>query len=159
MGYENSAGLNVNNHYGPRDTGPTNGNVKTVGRSYEASVEVDVDVIANGGPLLVTDLEIPAKSVIEDVYVDVSEAFTLTGTTPTILVGTATSEVTNGVVISEAQAEAVAVVDITGTLTGTWAAPLAADTVVGVALGGTTPATSGLLGKAIVTVRYTKAGL
>jgi len=158
MGYENSAGLNVSNHYGPREFGPTNGNVKTVGRSYEVSVEVDPLVLANGGPLLVTDVVIPAKAVIEDVYADVSALFALGGTTPTILVGTDTSEVTNGVVISEAQAEAVGTYDITGTLTGTWAAPLAADTTVGIVLGGTTPTVTAV-GKVIVTIRYTKAGV
>lgn len=155
MAFESNTGLGVNNHYGPRTTGNSAGNVGTEGRSYEASVDIDVATIDNGGPLLV-DLVIPATSVVETVYADVSEVFNLTGTTPTILVGTDTSEVTNGVVISEAQAEAVATYDITGTLTGTWAAPLAADTTVGVALGGSGPDTVGATGMVKVYIKYTK---
>ncbi len=154
MGYEANSGLGVNNHYGPRDTGKTTGVVKTEGRHYEASVDIDPDTINNGGPVLV-DLDIQGAAVIEDVYVEVTEAFALGGTTPTIVVGTDTSEETNGVVISEAQAEATGTYDITGTLTGTWASPLEADTTIGVTLGGDTP-TVGTAGKAKVVIRYTK---
>lgn len=35
MGYENSAGLNVYNHYGPRDSGGTRGIIKTEGYQNE----------------------------------------------------------------------------------------------------------------------------
>lgn len=154
MSFESTSGLGVTNHYGPRDTGKTVGVIKTEGRSYEASIYIDSETIANGGPELV-DITIPASAVIEDVYLEVTEAFALGGTTPTILVGTDTSEVTNGVVIAEAKAEAVATYSLTSTLTGTWAAPLAADTVVGIVLGGTTP-TVGSAGKAKVVIRYTK---
>lgn len=154
MSFENSAGLNVNNHYGPRESGKTVGVVKTEGRVYEASIYIDSETISNGGPLLV-DLKLPDSAIIEDAYVEVTEAFALTGTSPTILVGTDTSEATNGLAISEAQAEAVGTYDVTSTLTGTWASPLAAETTVGVALGGTTPAV-GSAGKAKVIVRYTK---
>lgn len=35
MSYEDSAGLNVNNHYGPRVTGGTRGVFKTEGYQYE----------------------------------------------------------------------------------------------------------------------------
>ena len=154
MSFENSAGLNVNNHYGPRVVSKTVGTIKTEGRTYEASIDIDPDTLNNGGPVLV-DIDIPASSIIEEAYVSVTEAFALGGTTPTILVGTDTSEVTNGLVISEAQAEAVGTYDVTSTLTGTWAAPLAADTTVGIVLGGTTP-TVGTAGKAKVIIKYTK---
>lgn len=40
-GYENSAGLNVSNHYGPRDSGGTLGNIKTEGYQNEFSHNLD----------------------------------------------------------------------------------------------------------------------
>lgn len=154
MSYEDTSGRNVKTQYGPRIVEKGAGTIGTKGRSYEVSIDIDPDVLNNGGPLLV-DVTIPASSTIEDVYYSATEAFALGGTTPTILVGTDTSEVTNGFVVTEAQAEATAPLDLTSTLTGTWAAPLVADTVIGVTLGGTTP-TVGTAGKAKVVIRYTK---
>lgn len=153
-GYVNKAGLGVYNHYGPRDVEKNVGVIKTAGRSYEYSISIDPEVISNGGPYPST-IKIPASSVIEDVYVVVEEAFTLGGTTPTINVGTDSSEGTNGLVISKARAEVAGTYDVTSTLRGTWAAPLAADTTVGVALGGTTP-TITEVGKLRVIIRATK---
>ena len=40
MGYESKTGLNVNNHYGARNTGGTRGIVKTVGTYNEFSTTV-----------------------------------------------------------------------------------------------------------------------
>lgn len=97
---------------------------------------------------------IPVGAVISDVIVQVKEAFSLTGTTPTILIGTQGSEVTNGFVVSEAQAEAVGT--YLPTKVGTWAAPLAAAALVGVALGGTSPVST-LAGKMDILIKYTKA--
>jgi hypothetical protein len=114
-------------------------------------------MVSAGDFALQTDFKLPAGAVVKNVYVEVQEAFVLGGTTPTILLGTDTSEVTNGFVISEAQAEAVATYDVTGTLTGTWAAPLAAETTVGLAMGGTSP-TSTTAGKAKVIVEYVSVG-
>lgn len=155
MPYENSAGLGVMNHYGPRGTGKTAGVVKTEGASNEVSVQVDLAVLANGGPVI-TDVTIPAGSIIEEVYAQVTEAFTLTGTTPTLGIGTDGSEITNGARLSEAQAEATGTYNITSTKAGTWSTALVADTVVGVALGGTTPAATGTAGKVRFVVRYTQ---
>lgn len=154
MGFESNTGLGVSNHYGPRENGPGAGVVGTQGREVEFSVDLTEDVVTNGGPLLV-DFTIPAGAVIESVYLVVTEAFDLGGTTPTILVGTDTTEVTNGFVVSEVQAEALGTYDVTATLTGTWAAPLAAATVVGIVLGGTTPTVVADTGKAKAIVKYT----
>lgn len=41
MSFEDSAGLNVNNHYGPRDSGGTQGNYKTEG--YEGEFVYNLD--------------------------------------------------------------------------------------------------------------------
>lgn len=150
MGFENSSGLGVFNYYGPRDSGKTSGTVKTEGSIVEASIVVDAAMVGGTDP---QELYIPAKAKIIAVYAKVTEAFVLGGTTPTILIGTDTSEVTNGAVVSEAQAEAVGTYDVTATLTGTWAAQLAARTKVGLALGGTSP-TKTTAGKIQFIVRY-----
>ncbi len=151
MSFESNTGLNVNNHYGPRPTGNGVGVIKTEGAYNELSVDVTGEMLNNTfRPTVV----IPAGSLIVEAFVDISEEFDLGGTTPTILVGTATSEVTNGLVVSETLAEAVATTDITSTLTGTWDASLAAATTVGVVLGGTTPTADATVGKGKIVVRY-----
>lgn len=147
----------VNNHYGQREVGGAKGNVKTEGAMNEMVIDFDGLEASNGLFHLGPDLKLPAGAVVEDVYLKVGSAFTLGGTTPTILIGTNGSEVTNGFVISEAQAEAAGTYDVTGTLTGTWASPLAAETTVGIALGGTSP-TSASTGRGKVIIRYAKVG-
>lgn len=142
----------VSNHYGPRDTGKTTGNMRTAGAVNELVLDVDGDMASNEAFVLVVP-KLPAASIIEDVYVDVTEAFVLGGTTPAIEIGTEGSEATNGVTITEAQAEAVGMYDVTSALAGTWAAGLAAETTVGLALSGTSP-TSTSAGKMRVVIRY-----
>ena len=166
MGYETSQfgdGVsttrvsNVNQHFGAKESGGAVGVVKTEGSMNEAVFTFDGSNASDGAFDLATAFQLPAGAVVEDVYVKVTEAFALGGTTPTILLGTNGSEVTNGFVVSEAQAEATGSYDVTSTLTGTWAAPLAAATTVGIALGGTSP-TSTSAGKAKVVVRYAVVG-
>jgi len=153
MGFEANTGLGVNNHYGQRDTGHGIGHIKTEGSVNELVVDVTGDMLNDTFRLPVV---LPVESIFLDAYVDVEEAFVLGGTTPTILVGTSGSEVTNGVVVSETLAEAVGSAAITGTFTGTWSvtAGLAAATTVGVVLGGTTPTATAGVGKARVVIRY-----
>lgn len=142
----------VNNHYGPRTSGKTQGVVKTEGTYNELTFQVDAAMVsAEAFPLLAPKL--PAGAVIKDVTVWVEEAFALGGTTPVIEIGTEGSEATNGFTISEAQAEAAGVFSGTAALSGTWAAPLAAETTVGIDLAGTTP-TVGTAGKMRVTIHY-----
>lgn len=108
------------------------------------------------GDAFLNALSIPVGAVIAEIIVQVKQAFVLGGTTPTILIGTQGSEVTNGFVISQAQAQAIGTYVVTGTKAGTWNAPIAAAAVVGVALGGTTPTvtSAGILD---FYVKYTKA--
>lgn len=155
MGYENSAGLGVSNYYGARDTGKTRGIIKTEGSIVELSVMIEA---ADIGSALYQAPKIPAGALIVGAYAKVSEAFALGGTTPTIDIGTEGSETTNNVALSEAQAEAVGTYDIFSSAAGTWAASLAAETTVGVALGGTTP-TVGAAGKVEVIIQYTQVAV
>ena len=162
MGYETSqfgdqvTGANVlqdvSQHYGAFETGDTSGVAKTEGFRNELTLDLDSSAVEDGVIQLVAPT-IPAGSLIESAVVEVSEAFVMGGTTPVINVGTEGTESTNGLDISEAQAEAVGTYDVTSTLAGTWAAGLAADTVVGVNLGGTTPTVTDA-GKLRVVIKY-----
>lgn len=145
----------VSNHYGARSTGKTVGVVKTEGSSNELSFNIDGTIVGDGSYALLAPT-LPAGAVIEDVYLKVTEAFVLGGTTPVIDIGTEGSEATNGFTITEAQGEAVATYDLTSALSGTWAAPLAADTTVGILLGGGGSNTVTSAGKADVVIRYSK---
>ena len=144
----------VHNQFGPRESKQAQGRVGTEGVMNEISIEFNGTDVGNAAyPLLVP--YIPAGAVIEDVYLKVKEAFVLGGTSPTIEVGTETSEATNGFTITEAQAEAVGTYDLTGALSGTWAAPLAAQTTIGLAQAGTSPTVTSA-GLAEVVIRYAK---
>lgn len=50
MPYEDKAGLNVNNYYGPRDTGGTAGVTRTAGVENEYVMDLDAEGIAVGFP-------------------------------------------------------------------------------------------------------------
>lgn len=142
----------VNNHYGQRDAGQEQGVAPSAGLERELVFDINgTDVGNEAFPLIAPAL--PAKSDILSVYVEVYEAFVLGGTTPVIEIGTEGSEATNGVTISEAQAEAVGLYDVTSALAGTWAAPLAAATTVGIDLAGTSPTVTSA-GKMKVVIKY-----
>lgn len=156
MAYEDSAGLSVNNHYGPRGTqdGVVGGGKLPAAGSVDEIVVYITGEDFDSGTSFDTLATLPAGSTVREVIAEVTEAFALGGTTPTINVGTNTSEDTNyGIELSEAQAEATGTYD--GTPAGTWAAPLAADTAIGVALDGTTPTVT-TAGAAKVVIRYSK---
>jgi len=51
MPYENSAGIGVNNHYGPRVTGGTSGVVRTAGVENEFLKDLDVEGLGFGFPV------------------------------------------------------------------------------------------------------------
>lgn len=149
----------VHNQFGPRDDGGTAGVLKTSGLGEQLIINFNAELYNDGVDTLVA-YTIPAGAVIKAVYVDVEVPFVVTGTTPTVLIGTNGSEVTNGFVATEAIMEASGSANLTATLVGTWGneVPLAVDTVVGIALGGTTPAITDV-GKARFTIVYDRANL
>lgn len=150
---------NVHNQFGSRDTGGTQGVAKVEGITEQLIFNVDTTDFNDGIDSLVAYV-IPAGAVIKAAYVDVEVAAAMTGTTPTVLIGTSGSEATNGLVLSEAIVEGTGTSNVTSTLAGTWDAevPLAADTTIGVALGGTTPTVADG-GKIRVTIVYDRANL
>lgn len=152
MAFEDSAGRNVPTFYGPRlSTEGLVGVLKVEGNLNQFSLEFTGQNITDDVWAIQT-FSIPAGSKVIRAFIEVSEAFVLGGTTPTIDIGTDGSEGTNGFDLTEAQAEAVDVYEET-TFAGTWADRLVADTLVSVALGGSSP-TNTAAGRAKVIIEY-----
>ena len=144
----------VTQHFGQRETGDTHGVAKTEGHINQLVLNLDGTMVGNEAfPLGALPPKLPAKVDIRAVWIDVTEAFVLGGTSPVIEVGTEGSEATNGFTISEAQAEATGIYDVTSALSGTWASPLAAATTVGIDLAGTSPTVTSA-GKLKVVIEY-----
>lgn len=118
MSYENSAGINVFNQYGVRETGGAVG----VETSDDSITRVRVDFTGaslNSG--FVPPVNIPKGALFQGFKLRVDEAFVLTGTTPSVEVGAAGSIATNGVSISETELENVGTKSLTSVGAGTWA--------------------------------------
>lgn len=148
MAFELDTKRGVKNFYGPRTAYEgVVGELPTMGGTKELALEF------SGASYSVTSGILPAGAKVIAAHVEVEEEFVLTGTTPTILIGTDGSEVTNGFVISETQAEAKGLYVITS-FAGTWANMLASNTTVGVAIGGTGGPAVTAAGKMRVVVRY-----
>jgi|DEB0MinimDraft_10_1074344.scaffolds.fasta_scaffold02219_7 hypothetical protein len=149
MAIENTAGLGVNNVYGPRETAEgRSGNLPTSG------VVKELELDFRGDSYDKVSATLPKGAQVIECIAEVVEAFALGGTTPTINVGTSGSAGTNyGIELSEAQAEAAGTTKYDATKAGTWQSVLAAATTVAVELDGTTP-TIGDGGLAKVVIRY-----
>lgn len=148
----------VTNHFGQRDFGNTQGVAKVEGHVSQAVLHFDGDILsAEAFPLNALPPKLPANVVIKSAYVYVDEAFVLGGTSPVVELGTEGSEATNGVSITEAQLEAVGIYDVTAAISGTWGAPLGAETVVGIDFAGTNPTTTSA-GKARVLIEFVDIG-
>jgi hypothetical protein len=81
MPYENSAGLNVNNHYGPRTTGGTEGTTRTEGIDNEFVIDLDESGLAFGFP-------IPAAFTKQgSFYVTETDVTQATGTVTAVTIG------------------------------------------------------------------------
>lgn len=155
--WTNSDGLRV--HFGTRKTGDEANfgeSANPTGVTKELAVHIkgtDFDSTeAYTGPTI----SLPAGVTIREVIAEVTEAFALGGTTPTINVGVSGSVATNRAAqLSEAQAEATGVYNLTSSAAGTLAAntPLASASTVTIALGGTSPTVTAV-GRAVIYVKY-----
>lgn len=146
---------NVHNHFGARASGKTQGENDMDGAMHELVIDLDAAMVsAEAFPLIAP--YIPAGSRVEDVFMQVTQAFVLGGTTPVIEIGTEGSEATNGFTISETIAEALGVYDLTSALSGTWSQStgLLADTVIGIDLAAADTPTITSAGKARIVIRY-----
>lgn len=162
-----SAGGNVvvakgapHNTFGPRDSGGSTGVLKVAGEIEQLKLELTGDDINDLlEPLVPTYL--PAGALIRDAWWNTQTVFVATGTSPTLLVGTDTSEVTNGLVVNETALETLGTTRVTGTLTGTWAVntPLAARTKIGLAIGGSNTPAIARSGRGYLTIEYVRPAL
>ncbi len=146
---------NVHNNFGPREVGGTIGVNKVEGMSEQLVIDFTGEKF-NDVPDGLVPFVLPAGAVVKAVYLDVEEAFALSGTdTLAVEVGTNGSEATNGFTITEAQIEGTGSVNLTSALSGTWdaEAPLAANTQIGFALSGTNPVVTDA-GKARITILF-----
>lgn len=155
MAYANTAGLGVNNQYGPRDTGGAVGLEHGYNSTYTLSIQITPEFF-NG--TFVPPVVIPKGAQMRKFYLRVDEAFTLTGTTPGIVYGAVGAETTNGIPLTSAELSSIGTKVPASTGTGTWAIGSALGTAaaakVGKALTGTTPAATVGAGKAVLVIEY-----
>jgi len=130
MGYETNADGLIR-HYGPREAGEYSIGGQKNGDGYlEAVIYCDADNQS------MAEASLPKNAIVDKVVAKVVEDITVGGADTTIIVGTDGSEATNGATAITGPQSAGYVAE-TSTLNGTWAAPLAAATTVGLAIGGT----------------------
>lgn len=140
----------VGNYYGPRHR-----HEGVQGVLPGAGAEKELVVLVAGDTYTYVTGSLPAGAVVVgNAVVEVTEAFALGGTTPTIALGVSGSEVTNFLAkLTEAQAEAVGTYSVASGGTLAVNTPTAAVSVLKVALGGTTPTITGA-GRAKIVVPY-----
>lgn len=145
---------NVHNQFGARDTGDTVGVNKVEGMSEQLVIDFSGESFNSVGDGLLPFV-LPAGAVVKSVYMDVEEVFVTGGTFTALDIGTDGSEATNGFSITSAQLEALASVNLTSALSGTWdaEAPLAANTTIGQVLTGAGASLTDA-GKARITINF-----
>lgn len=154
MPYQNAAGLGVFNQYGPRQTGGAAGVEHTKDSVYQVEYDLTGEFV---NTTFRPPLVIPRGAHFLRAILRVDEAFVLGGTSPTVIVG-GTAPATNGIVLTQAELQAVGTKIPASTGTGTWAANSATGTTAAerltVALGGTTPTVSATAGKGTLLLEF-----
>jgi hypothetical protein len=155
MPYENSAGLGVNNYFGARETGGAVGVETSDNSIHRLSINI-TGAMLNG--TFIPPVVVPKGARFTGAVLRVDEAFDLGGTTPTVRFGASGSVSTNGIVLTEAEMEAVGTKVPASTGAGTWAQNSATGTTaaarVAFDMGGTTPTAQSGLGKATLILTY-----
>lgn len=123
MAYENSAGLGVTNQYGARETGGAVGLEHSQNSEFSVSVDLTGEMLNSG---YVAPVFVPKGAKLVKALLRVDEAFVVS-TSGTVAVG-GTAPRTNGVVLTEAQLEAVGTKDVSSVAIGTWATSSAVGT-------------------------------
>lgn len=154
MPFENSAGLGVNNYYGPRNTGGAVGTEPNTDGVWQLSVDITGDSLQSA---YLPPMVMPRGAHFLRYVLRIDEAFVLTGTTPTLIIG-GTAPATNGVILTQAELQAIGTKIPASTGTGTWAVASATGTTaaekVTKALGGTTPVVQAGVGKGTLIAEY-----
>ena len=154
MPFENSAGIGVSNYYGKRDTGGTIGLEKSIDSSHQLSISFTGDTL---NQTFLPPVYAPKGMHFLRAVLRVDEAFTLGGTSPTVIFG-GTAPATDGIVLTQAELQSIGTKVPASTGTGTWAVgsatgPLTAQKITK-ALGGTTPTVTAGVGKATLTIEF-----
>lgn len=150
MAYENSAGLGVTNQYGVRNTGGSVGGERATGSFQTLCVNLTGEMLNSA---YVAPAYMPKGAKVTRVLLDVDEAFVVSAAGTVAVGGTVPG--TNGVVLTEAQLEALGSKDVSSVAAGTWATASATGTTAAqkltTAITGTVAATSG---KATLVIEY-----
>lgn len=153
-GFENSAGLTVNNYYGPRLTGQSVGLERSEDSIHQLSISFTGTSLNNA---FLPPVVVPKGASFKRAILRVDEAFTLGGTSPTVIFG-GTAPATDGIVLTQAELTAVGTKTPASTGTGTWAQSSATGTTaaqkVAKTLGGTSPTVTAGVGKATLTLEF-----
>lgn len=154
MSFENLTGLGVYSSYGKRDTGGTVGVETGDGSTRDYSIAFTGASINSG---FLPPVSLPKGTKFVKAVLRVDEAFSITGTSPTVIFG-GTAPATNGIVLTEAELEAVGTKTPASTGTGTWAVGSATGTSaaekITKTLGGTTPVVAATQGKATLILTF-----
>lgn len=154
MPFENSAGISVSNFYGSRATGGSVGVEASDISQHRLNISLTGDML-NG--TFIPPVNVPKGAHFLSALLRVDEAFDLGGTSPTVRIGAAGSVATNGVVLTEAELEAVGTKIPASAGAGTWsftsATGTTADAKVAFDMGGTTP-TAARVGKATLILTF-----
>lgn len=150
MAYENTAGLGVTNQYGVRNTGGSVGVERSTNSIQTMSINLTGEMLNSG---YVAPTYVPKGAKVVKAILRVDEVFVVSAAGTVAVGGTAPG--TNGIVLTEAQLEAVGTKDVSAVGIGTWATASATGTTasqkVATAITGTVGATSG---KATLVVEY-----
>ena len=153
MSYENTAGLGVNNQYGTRRTGGANSRVDDDIIQFASFDFTDESLIGTFMP----PNFIPKGAHFLRYVLRVDEAFTMTGTSPTVIFG-GTAPATDGIVITAAELGTIGTKVPASTGTGTWSVTSTTGTTasqkITKTLGGTTPAVTPGAGKATLIAEF-----
>jgi hypothetical protein len=154
MPFENTAGLNVSNFYGARETGGSVGLERSDDSVHQLSIAFTG---ASINSTFLPPVVVPKGTQFKRAILRVDEAFSITGTSPTVIFG-GTAPGTNGIVLTEAELEAIGTKTPASTGTGTWAQSSSTGTTaaerVTRTLGGTTPVVSPTVGKATLILEF-----
>ena len=154
MPYEANSGLGVFTQYGRRNTGGAIGVDHSQNSVHRLTVHLTGEMINSA---LIRPAVMPKGARVLRYFLDVDEAFSLGGTSPTVIVG-GTAPATDGVVLTKAELEAVGSKVPASTGTGTWSTSSTTGTTanerVKEVLGGTTPTVSPTQGRATLVVEY-----
>ncbi len=154
MSFENLTGLCVYSSYGKRSTGGTVGSETTDTSTRDYSIAFTGESLNSG---FLPPVTLPKGAKFVKAVLRVDEAFSITGTSPTVIFG-GTAPGTNGVVLTEAELEAIGTKVPASTGTGTWAVASATGTTaaekITKTLGGTSPVVSATVGKATLILTF-----